>query len=160
MDADKGVRTMDSIADKYTYRVTWSDEDGEHVGLCVEFPSLSWLAKTKEKALRGIGELVAETTADMRARGEAVPQPIATHGYSGAFKVRIPAALHRRLAMEAAEYAVSLNRLVSMKLANTEEPGRTFASRVSVAKPGVARPRQPKRKSTRRSSKSAVGASR
>lgn len=25
----------------YTYRVTWSQEDGEHVGLCAEFPSLS-----------------------------------------------------------------------------------------------------------------------
>ena len=151
---------MDSIADKYTYRVTWSDEDGEHVGLCVEFPSLSWLASTKEKALRGIGELVAEATADMRARGEGVPQPLATYGYSGAFKVRIPAALHRRLAMEAAEYAVSLNRLVSMKLANTEEPGRTFASRVSVAKAGVARPRPSKRTTGRRSTKSGLAGSR
>jgi hypothetical protein len=28
--------------DHFTYRVTWSQEDGEHVGLCVEFPSLSW----------------------------------------------------------------------------------------------------------------------
>jgi hypothetical protein len=24
----------------YTYRVTWSAEDNEHVGLCTEFPSL------------------------------------------------------------------------------------------------------------------------
>ncbi|NBP40303.1 MAG: toxin-antitoxin system HicB family antitoxin, partial [Betaproteobacteria bacterium] len=23
----------------YTYRVTWSSEDNEHVGLCAEFPS-------------------------------------------------------------------------------------------------------------------------
>jgi len=34
----------------YTYRVTWSAEDNEHVGLCAEFPSLSWLAPTPEKA--------------------------------------------------------------------------------------------------------------
>ncbi|MGV7292077.1 antitoxin HicB, partial [Mycobacterium kansasii] len=27
----------------YTYRVEWSPEDGEWVGLCAEFPSLSWL---------------------------------------------------------------------------------------------------------------------
>ncbi|PJA42533.1 MAG: toxin-antitoxin system HicB family antitoxin, partial [Lysobacterales bacterium CG_4_9_14_3_um_filter_62_6] len=27
----------------YTYRVIWSDEDVEFVGLCAEFPSLSWL---------------------------------------------------------------------------------------------------------------------
>lgn len=29
--------------DRYTYRVTWSDEDKEYLGLCAEFPSLSWL---------------------------------------------------------------------------------------------------------------------
>ena len=40
--------------DHYTYRVTWSADDGEYVGLCAEFPSLSWLAKTPEAALRGI----------------------------------------------------------------------------------------------------------
>ena len=36
--------------DHYTYRVTWSPDDHEHVGLCVEFPSLSWLAETPEEA--------------------------------------------------------------------------------------------------------------
>ena len=43
---------------KYTYRVTWSEEDGEYIGLCAEFPSLSWLARTPEAALRGIRKLV------------------------------------------------------------------------------------------------------
>ena len=27
--------------DHHTYRVTWSEEDSEHVGLCAEFPSLA-----------------------------------------------------------------------------------------------------------------------
>ena len=40
--------------DRYTYRVTWSEEDYEYVGLCAEFSSLSWLAKTPEAALKGI----------------------------------------------------------------------------------------------------------
>jgi len=38
--------------DRYTYRVTWSEEDDEYVGLCSEFPSLSWLAPLPEEALR------------------------------------------------------------------------------------------------------------
>jgi hypothetical protein len=42
----------------YTYRVTWSAEDNEHVGLCAEFPSLSWLAPTPDKALSGIRRVV------------------------------------------------------------------------------------------------------
>ncbi|WP_193425431.1 hypothetical protein [Paraburkholderia kirstenboschensis] len=36
---------------QYTYRTTWSAEDGEHVGLCAEFPGLSWCATTPEEAL-------------------------------------------------------------------------------------------------------------
>jgi predicted RNase H-like HicB family nuclease len=27
--------------DHYTYRITWSEDDQEYVGLCAEFPSLS-----------------------------------------------------------------------------------------------------------------------
>ena len=32
--------------DHYTYRITWVEDDQEYAGLCTEFPSLSWLAKT------------------------------------------------------------------------------------------------------------------
>lgn len=61
--------------DHYTFRVTWSPEDGEHVGLCAEFPSLSWLARSPESALKGIRRLVADAVADMQAAGEPVPVP-------------------------------------------------------------------------------------
>jgi len=37
--------------DYYTYRITWSDEDGEYIGLCSEFPSLSWLASDGNKEI-------------------------------------------------------------------------------------------------------------
>lgn len=104
-------------ADHYTYRITWSSEDGEHVGLCAEFPSLSWLAPTPEAALSGIRDLVVGVVADMRAAGEEIPQPLAEKNYSGEFRVRIPPELHRSLAIQAAEQGVSLNRLASAKLA-------------------------------------------
>lgn len=102
----------------YTYRVTWSPEDGEHVGLCVEFPSLSWLADTPEAALAGIRKVVADVVADLQANAEPVPVPLAEKHYSGEFRVRIPPELHRLLAMQAAEQGVSLNRLASAKLAS------------------------------------------
>jgi predicted HicB family RNase H-like nuclease len=104
--------------DRYTYKLTWSEEDNEYVGLCAEFPSLSWLAPTNEAALLGIAKVVREVVDEMKRRGEAVPEPLATRNYSGAFKVRVPATLHRRLVIEAAESNISLNRLVSMKLAS------------------------------------------
>jgi predicted HicB family RNase H-like nuclease len=102
--------------DRYTYRVTWSEEDEEYVGLCVEYPSLSWLAPTPQEALEGIRQVVADIAADMEANEEPVPEPIALRHYSGKFTVRIPPDLHRRLALEAAESGISLNRLASAKL--------------------------------------------
>ena len=101
----------------YTYRVTWSAEDGEHVGLCAEFPSLSWFARTPEKALAGIRQAVAEAVADLQTNGEPIPNALAEKHDSGEFRVRIPPDVHRALAMQAAEQGISLNRLASAKLA-------------------------------------------
>jgi len=103
--------------DHYTYRVTWSPEDGEHIGLCVEFPSLSWLAASPEKALVGIRQVVTSVVKDMQDNGEEVPQPMADREYSGKFLVRVPPTIHRALAIRAAEEGVSLNRFVGAKLA-------------------------------------------
>ena len=102
--------------DRYTYRVTWSEEDEEHVGLCAEFPSLSWLARDPDAALRGIRKLVQEVVSDMRKEHESIPEPIALKRYSGKFMVRVPPQVHKKLAIEAAESGVSLNRLASLKL--------------------------------------------
>ncbi len=102
--------------DRYTYRVTWSEDDSEHVGLCAEFPSLSWLAPTPEAALKGVRRVVVEVASDMEANGEPLPEPLALRRYSGKFVVRVPPDIHRRLVLEAQEAGVSLNRLVSAKL--------------------------------------------
>jgi len=105
------------LADRYTYRVQWSEEDQEFVATCAEFPLLSWLEDEQGKALNGIIRLVIETVADRQARHKDVPEPIASRKFSGQFKVRIPPERHRQLVTEAAEQDVSLNRLVSDKLA-------------------------------------------
>lgn len=102
--------------DHYTYRVTWSEEDHEYVGLCVEFPSLSWLSKTPESALEGIRDVVSVVVTDMKRDEQNVPQPIARKNYSGKFMVRVPPETHRKLAIQAAESGVSINRLVSSRL--------------------------------------------
>ena len=102
--------------DHYTYRVTWSEDDREYVGLCAEFPSLSWLAKTPEAALKGIRKVVADVVQDMKSNKEEIPEPIASRNYSGKFMVRVPPEVHRTLSIQAAEAGVSLNRLASTKL--------------------------------------------
>ena len=102
--------------DRYTYRVTWSEEDQEYVGLCTEFPSLSWLGKKPESALKGIREIVEDVIKDMRQTGEEILQPIACKRYSGKFMVRVPPEVHRNLAIQASESGVSLNRIAGSKL--------------------------------------------
>ena len=102
--------------DRYTYRVTWSEEDQEHVGLCAEFPSLSWLEKYPEKALAGIRKLVKSCIKDMAVNKEVVPEAMSARSFSGKFMVRVPPQTHRMLAIQAAESGVSLNRLVASKL--------------------------------------------
>lgn len=59
----------------YRYQVDYSAEDGEYVGLCAEFPSISWLDVTPERAFEGIQAVVGDVVLDMQANGEAVPEP-------------------------------------------------------------------------------------
>jgi len=103
--------------DLYTYRVTWSEEDQEYVGLCTEFPSLSWLDESQELALKGIRKLISEAIKDMKENKEKIPIPFSIRKYSGKFMVRIPPEVHKKLAELAAEEGVSINRLVSARLA-------------------------------------------
>jgi predicted HicB family RNase H-like nuclease len=105
---------MDNV-DRYTYRVIWSDDDQEFVGLCAEFPSLSWLSAKREDALRGIVALIRDTVADLDEAEEA-PVPLTDRPYSGELRIRIPPTIHQRLSIEAAERGTSLNKIIVQKL--------------------------------------------
>lgn len=100
----------------YTYRVRWSAEDAAFVGTVAELPSLSWVAEKQDEAFVGIRSLVEDILEDMLASGETPPVAIGDRTYSGKFLVRVPPELHRKLALEAAEQNVSLNRLASARL--------------------------------------------
>ena len=51
--------------DNYNYHVIWSEVDNEYVGLCAEFPGMSWLAGTSDEELNGIKGIVADVVLDM-----------------------------------------------------------------------------------------------
>ncbi len=104
------------LTDKYSYRVLWSEEDQEFVGLCTEFPSLSWLDSSQEKALKGTKNLIAGVLEDMLNNGEELPIPISLRKYSGKLVVRMPPEVHRRLAIEAKERGISLNMFINSKI--------------------------------------------
>ena len=108
---------MAKTTDRYTYRVIWSEEDEMYIGLCAEFGLLSHLDDTPEKAFAGIREVVADVVDILQEDGDPIPEPISTRHYSGTLTVRVPPETHRALAMDAAEAGVSMNRLVSARLA-------------------------------------------
>ncbi len=94
---------MTDIFEKYTYRVSCSEEDEAFVGLGSEFSSLSWLAETSEKTLKGIHWVVKDCVEDMLKNGEEITIPISLLNYSGKFMVSTPTEEHRHLALEAIE---------------------------------------------------------
>lgn len=108
---------MGHDAAKYTYRVRWSEEDGEYLATVAEFPSLSWLDKSQALAFAGIVDLVREVVKDMLANGESIPVPLSVREYSGNVRLRMPPEQHRELAIRAAEEGVSLNRLLCSLIA-------------------------------------------
>lgn len=106
-------------ANKYTYQVSWSEEDREYVATVLEFPSLSWLAPHRQEAENGLVDLLAEVLDDMERAGEVIPTPLGGRSYSGKFNVRTSRSLHRRLVMIAEAEGISLNALINQKLAST-----------------------------------------
>jgi len=107
---------MSNSISRYIYRVEWSPEDREYIGLCSEFPSLSWLAETPEEAFSGIRALVDEVVHDMEANNEPLPEPLADRPYSGKIHFRTTPEVHRKLTIRAAEAKVSLNRYLNSKI--------------------------------------------
>lgn len=71
-------------AEKYTYRVVWSEDDQQYVGVCTEFPSLSHLAGSHNEALTGIVEVVRAVLADMRQEKQDPPVPLAALSHKDA----------------------------------------------------------------------------
>ncbi|MDR3136677.1 MAG: type II toxin-antitoxin system HicB family antitoxin [Coriobacteriales bacterium] len=109
----------DSImsVDKYTYRVEWSAEDQVHVARCLEFPSLGAHGKSAIVALKEIERVVTASIKWMAENGEAIPEPFGMKAYKGNLTLRIPAELHRSIAVASAEQGVSINQYILAKIA-------------------------------------------
>lgn len=111
------MKNTDSYsADKYTYRIEWSEEDGAHIGRCLEFPSLSAHGETAEKALKEIEFLVAETIRLIIRDREPVPESFGMKKYRGNLTLRISGEMHRSLAIRSAEEGVSINQYIISRL--------------------------------------------
>ncbi len=112
----KSKTNLKDYVKKYTYRVAWSEDDGEHVATCLEMPSLSALAKDSSQALLEIQEVVLESAKWMSEEGETLPEPLAVHKYKGNLTIRTTPEKHKEIAMRAAESGVSINQYFLSKV--------------------------------------------
>jgi len=97
----------------------YRDEDGDWLAHFVEMPNISAFASTPEKALDELGVAWDLTKESYREHGEEVPRASSRRNYSGQFNVRIDRRVHRALTIEAARAGLTLNALVSQKLAQS-----------------------------------------
>jgi hypothetical protein len=66
-------------AEKYTYRVLWSEERQRYIGVCTEFPDLNYEAKAHALALNGVIARVRDELEILRKAGNVIPDPIGLH---------------------------------------------------------------------------------
>jgi predicted RNase H-like HicB family nuclease len=107
---------MGNKIDKYTYRITWSEEDDCHIARCLEFPSLSAHGKTINDDLKEIECVVGESIKWLEEEGAAIPEPLGMKKFRGHLTLRVPADKHRELAIRSAEEGVSVNQFILSRL--------------------------------------------
>ena len=95
------------------------DDEGDWRAHFVELPNVAAFAETPENALAELAIAWGGVKTSYRRRKEPIPVATVRREFSGQFNVRIDKRLHRALAIEAAHAGVSLNALVSQKLAKT-----------------------------------------
>lgn len=104
------------LIQKYTYRVEWSEEDNKHIGRCLEFPSLMAHGSTIENTLKQIEKVVEEAITWMKEDKEKIPEPFGLKKYKGNLTLRVPAEVHKNLAIKSAEEGVSVNQYILSKI--------------------------------------------
>ena len=112
--------------EQYTYKIFWSDEDQEWVGVCTEFGApLSWLDPDKQAAERGIRTLVRESIEILEEHGESIPEP-------AVLAARQPAAV-----AGAADALHSLGSTLQMRADGSAVEEARFSCGVCVARTGL-----------------------
>jgi predicted RNase H-like HicB family nuclease len=104
------------LVDKYTYRVEWSEEDNAHIARCLEFPSLMAHGDTPNKALAEIEQVLEESIKCLEEEKEPVPEPFGLKKFKGNLTLRVPAEIHRKLAIKSAEEGVSVNQYILSRI--------------------------------------------
>jgi|GEM_PF-572897 len=103
---------MKKKMNNYSFSVFWSDNDSGYIAICPEFPGISAFGETSDEALTEVQVALRLAIETYKEEGWALPEPRIHRGFSGQFRLRMPKALHAKLALQAQDESVSLNTLV------------------------------------------------
>lgn len=106
----------DDIFDGYTVNLML-DEDAQYLAHFIEMPSVSAFGETPEQALHELENAWRLMKEDYVSNNEAIPVSPSKKQYSGTFNIRVGKRIHKELAIEASALGISLNALISQKLA-------------------------------------------
>src|SRR3990170_1152227 len=91
-------------------RVLVPDSSGRYFAEVLEFPGCFSEGNTPGEAMENLNQAMEAWIEAALDTGQAIPDPIATAGYSGRVLLRLPKSLHREAARRAEMDGVSLNQ--------------------------------------------------
>lgn len=101
------------------------ESDGTFRAEIIEFPGCIAVGDTAAEALANLEDVAASWLEATIARGQRIPDPVESGGFSGKLVVRLPKTLHKKAARIAAQEGVSLNQFIVSSIA--EQVGHSQA---------------------------------
>lgn len=93
-------------------RVLTPEDDGTYSAEVLELSGCFAQGDSPSEAIENLNCAAAEWIEASLARGQEIPEPSETRGYSGTISLRIPKGLHKRAAKMAERNGVSLNQFL------------------------------------------------
>jgi predicted HicB family RNase H-like nuclease len=104
------------LSARYPRVIEWSPEDGVFVGSAPPLVGQCCHGATDVAVARRLAAIVEDLAEDVLDGKMPAPSSPAGKTYSGKFVVRIPSALHKKAALQAAARGESLNQFVAESL--------------------------------------------
>lgn len=104
------------MSDRYLKVVEWSDEDNCYVGMAPGLIIGGVHGKNETKVFADLCQAVEEVIQLLKKEGRSLPTSTADKKCSGKILLRIPAELHKTLAIKASQAGESINKLIQHQL--------------------------------------------
>ena len=101
------------LSARFPRLIEWSEEDGCYVGSAPPLVGQCCHGKTESAVATQLAAIVVDLVQDVIDGKMPVPKGEAGKTYSGKFVVRIPVALHKKIALKAQARGESLNQYVA-----------------------------------------------